>query len=160
MERTLLYFAYGSNLDVEQMEKRCPGVVMVGTAVLPRHRLAFTGYSRGWNGALATVVPANDGAVEGLLYQIPVRSMPPLDLYEGHPRLYRRVRRKVLDATSVPRFAYVYIMPLVGPELPPGTPYLLVLRRAYERFGFNVNALPDSQRGPKAERSKILRIRQ
>jgi gamma-glutamylcyclotransferase len=160
MERTLLYFAYGSNLDVEQMVARCPGAVVVGTAVLPRHRLAFTGYSRGWDGAIATVVPANDSAVSGLLYQIPVRSMPPLDLYEGHPMLYCRVRRKVVDATSVPRFAYVYIMPLVGPELPPGTPYLLVLRRAYERFGFNVNALPDFQRGPTAKRSKILRIRQ
>lgn len=36
------YFAYGSNLDAAQMERRCPGSQYRGKAFLPKHRMAFT----------------------------------------------------------------------------------------------------------------------
>ena len=35
----MYYLAYGSNLNVEQMKKRCPDAVVVGTAVLDGYRL-------------------------------------------------------------------------------------------------------------------------
>ena len=40
-------FAYGSNLDIHQVETRCPGAVLLGKATLNGYELAFdtAGYS-------------------------------------------------------------------------------------------------------------------
>lgn len=35
---TRRYFAYGSNMDRQQMRGRCPGAVLLGTARLPGYR--------------------------------------------------------------------------------------------------------------------------
>ena len=37
------YLAYGSNLNKEQMQKRCPGAVPVGTMTLKGFELKFKG---------------------------------------------------------------------------------------------------------------------
>ena len=50
------YFAYGSNMDVEQMRVRCPGSQILGTARLDGYRFRIN--RRG----VATVV-AEEGAV-------------------------------------------------------------------------------------------------
>lgn len=34
-------FAYGSNLDIHQVETRCPGAVLLGKATLNGYELAF-----------------------------------------------------------------------------------------------------------------------
>ena len=52
--KTTRYFAFGSNLDQEQMRARCPSAKLLGPAVLPGHALAFAGYSHRWGGAVAT----------------------------------------------------------------------------------------------------------
>ena len=59
----LLYFAYGSNLDADQMRTRCPTARAVSQARLPDHRLAFTHPSRRWRGGSADIVPAAGQAV-------------------------------------------------------------------------------------------------
>lgn len=38
----MLYFAYGSNMNWDQMRERCPSSRFLGIAALPDHRLAFT----------------------------------------------------------------------------------------------------------------------
>ena len=43
--KTVLYFAYGSNLDEGQMLERCPGAKTMGHATLPNHALTFGGFS-------------------------------------------------------------------------------------------------------------------
>lgn len=43
----MYYLAYGSNLNVEQMKKRCPDAVVVGIAVLDGYRLMFKGSKTG-----------------------------------------------------------------------------------------------------------------
>lgn len=42
-----LYFAYGSNINLEQMAVRCPAALMVGPAVLDGYELLFRGNRRG-----------------------------------------------------------------------------------------------------------------
>ncbi|MBQ2786039.1 MAG: gamma-glutamylcyclotransferase [Oscillospiraceae bacterium] len=37
------YLAYGSNLNVEQMQYRCPGAIKVGTTYLEGYRITFRG---------------------------------------------------------------------------------------------------------------------
>lgn len=42
MEETL-YFAYGSNINLEQMEHRCPDAQLVGPVTLQNYELQFRG---------------------------------------------------------------------------------------------------------------------
>ena len=37
------YLAYGSNLNIAQMQFRCPDATVVGTAVIPDYELLFKG---------------------------------------------------------------------------------------------------------------------
>ena len=66
----MIYFAYGSNMDVEQMARRCPGAEPMGTARLPWFGLRFSGSSAGWGGAVAPLVPDPHDWVDGLLYRV------------------------------------------------------------------------------------------
>lgn len=50
MEETL-YFAYGSNINLEQMEHRCPDALLVGPVTLQNYELQFRG------SGFATVAP-------------------------------------------------------------------------------------------------------
>jgi gamma-glutamylcyclotransferase len=137
-----LYFAYGSNLDEAQMRARCPGAQCVGTAVLPDHALVFDGHSRLWGGAVANVVPAASARVHGLVYRLEHADLVALDRYEGHPHSYTRVVKAVLVHPETVHEVAVYLRPLgkfaVGS--PPDS-YYYVLRRAYERLGFDLGPL-------------------
>ena len=59
-----LYFAYGSNIDLEQMARRCPAAQVVGPATLENYELAFRG------SGFATIVPKKGSDVHGLLWSI------------------------------------------------------------------------------------------
>ncbi|EEU37067.1 uncharacterized protein NECHADRAFT_86778 [Fusarium vanettenii 77-13-4] len=81
----VLYFAYGSNLHVAQMAKRCPSSVFIGTGTLAGYRWQIN--ERG----VANVVPADDSSVEGLVYLVNARDVRALDRSEGVARkLYQK----------------------------------------------------------------------
>ncbi|MBS3817502.1 MAG: gamma-glutamylcyclotransferase [Candidatus Thermoplasmatota archaeon] len=83
MDEEVEYFAYGSNLNPDQMEER--GIKVVGTknANLPGWRLAFTIYSESWEGGVADIIPRPGKKVEGVVYTIDEESLENLDRYEG-----------------------------------------------------------------------------
>ncbi|MFI5315717.1 MAG: gamma-glutamylcyclotransferase family protein [Myxococcota bacterium] len=87
-----LYFAYGSNLDAEQMRARCPTARPLGRARLRAHRIAFTHFSTRWNGGAADVVPDAASSVWGLLYAMGPGDFARLDPFESG---YDRVRLAV-----------------------------------------------------------------
>lgn len=62
------YFAYGSNMNLEQMKYRCPAAEVVENVRLENYRLAFRGRAPG-NG-VATVLPEKGSYVEGVLWKI------------------------------------------------------------------------------------------
>ena len=65
-----LYFAYGSNLSIRQMRRRCPGSEVVGRARLPDYRLGFTRYATKRKGGVADIVPEPGAEVWGALYTV------------------------------------------------------------------------------------------
>lgn len=79
----MLYFAYGSNLNPEQMQQRCPGHEVVGMAELRDHRLVFPLTSHGWGGGVASVVPSHGSSVWGMVYELTDEHLVALDRYEG-----------------------------------------------------------------------------
>jgi gamma-glutamylcyclotransferase len=136
----MFYFAFGSNLDRQQMVQRCPSAEVVALATLPNHALAFTGFSARWGGAVATVAERRGALTEGLLYSIDEADMRALDGYEGHPFAYRRARKYVRLADGKRVLAYIYTRPVDAPDHPSPS-YLKVILRAYLKHGFNVKGL-------------------
>ena len=79
-----LYIAYGSNMNIEQMARRCPTAKVVSSGWLEGYRLRFKG---GSYGSVATVEPSPDDLVPILIWELKPQDEANLDLYEGYPRL-------------------------------------------------------------------------
>ena len=99
-----LYFAYGSNMDVDQMSHRCPESVFVGTASLQNY--AFELDSAG----VATVVENRGSTVYGALWLISESDERKLDGYEGvGSGCYRKESHLVLadERRNLPVLVYI-----------------------------------------------------
>ncbi|WP_207459513.1 gamma-glutamylcyclotransferase family protein [Azospirillum sp. SYSU D00513] len=113
-----LYFAYRSNMDPVQMARRCRDSRLVGVGVLDRH--AFLINRRG----VATVVPAPDDSVEGVLWELSGDDLDELDIWEGtasghYARSFKPVRI-VETGGTVPAVVYVAADGRCGPGCRPG----------------------------------------
>ena len=62
------YFAYGSNMNLDQMEFRCPAAVVKENVRLDGYRLAFCGRHPGCG--VATIMPEKGSHVDGVLWKI------------------------------------------------------------------------------------------
>ena len=77
------YFAYGSNMDWDQMKGRCPSVSSVGVALLPDYRLAFTRRSINRGCGVADAVRHAGQNVWGVVYKVSDSDVGRLDASEG-----------------------------------------------------------------------------
>jgi hypothetical protein len=104
-----LYFAYGSNMDVEAMARRCPRSKPLGLARLARHRLAIM--REGW--LTATRDPKGD--VYGVLWDVGLADMRALDQYEQLASgLYAKALQPVIGERGAKQ-ALVYFGANSGP---------------------------------------------
>lgn len=136
----MLYFAYGSNLDSEQMQRRCPGHVVVGLAELREHKLVYPLTSHDWGGGVASVAVAHTESVWGIVYELTDAHIAALDAYEGYKgpgnehSLYERETMSVhltrADDGSFPRRmqALIYLAKAANPG-PPSRRYLDAILR-------------------------------
>ena len=102
------YFAYGSNLDVTQMARRCPDATDPRPATLADHDWLIN--ERG----VATVEPFDGAQVHGVLWQVSDHDLATLDSAEGVPVRYRRDRMTV-HTDDGPAEAWVYVDHRVEP---------------------------------------------
>jgi len=133
----MIYLAYGSNLNLEQMANRCPTAKAVGTTMLKDYRLLFRG---GHGGAVATVEPHKGSSVPVLVWEITPADEASLDRYEGFPFLYRKETVKVKLGKKYVK-AMVYIMNEGRPFGIPSCYYYSVIRDGYVAAGFDVDIL-------------------
>ena len=94
------YFAYGSNLDPEQMADRCPTAAFLHRALLVDFELAFTRWSPRRRCGVADVVARPGGHVWGVVYTMSEAAGLRLDGFEGYApgrarNGYARVERTV-----------------------------------------------------------------
>ena len=82
-----IYLAYGSNLNLKQMEERCPTAEVLGKGILKDYELIFRGRRKS---AVATIEPLKNGKVPILLWTIEKTDEKSLDIYEGYPSFYRK----------------------------------------------------------------------
>ncbi len=133
------YFAYGSNLCLEQMKDRCPDAETVGRALLKGFCLAFPRRSGGWQGGVAGVVPAADDTVEGALYRISAGDLKNLDEYEGMAEgHYRRGTVTVQLAAGEALEALTYFAQPEGDgDFRPSTKYMQTILQGARDHGFS-----------------------
>lgn len=99
-----LYFAYGANLDVEAMRRRCPRSQPLGRARLARHRFFIMA-----NG-FASVARDPRMQVHGVLYDLALSDVPMLDRYEEIGRgVYAKMTQPVLREGAAPVRALIYV---------------------------------------------------
>ncbi|QZY45267.1 poly-gamma-glutamate hydrolase family protein [Mycolicibacterium austroafricanum] len=110
------YFAYGSNLCVQQMARRCPDATDPRRATLADHDWLIN--ERG----VATIEPFAGSEVHGVVWRVSDRDLATLDSAEGVPVRYRRDELTVLTDNG-PSEAWVYIDHRVEPG-PPRPGYL------------------------------------
>ena len=78
----MYYAAYGSNINLKQMNYRCPNSKIVGTGYLMGWKLYFNIYaSVEYTGNKKDVVPV-------LIWEIADEDWEILDRYEGYPKYY------------------------------------------------------------------------
>ncbi|KHO00180.1 AIG2 family protein [Metarhizium album ARSEF 1941] len=107
------YFAYGSNLHMKQMQRRCPNSRYVGFGRLPNFRWQIN--ERGY----ANVVHAQGQWVDGLVYEIEETDEEKLDISEGvakgaYEKQHMQVRVK-LACCSLYRRSVPWIVARGGP---------------------------------------------
>ena len=105
------YFAYGSNLCVAQMARRCPGAGNPRVATLADHDWLIN--QRG----VATVERFAGNQVHGVVWDLTDRDVAILDSAEGVPVRYRRDTLTV-HTLDGPADAWVYIDHRVEPGVP------------------------------------------
>ncbi|MGI6175201.1 MAG: gamma-glutamylcyclotransferase family protein [Christensenellales bacterium] len=103
--RKRLYFAYGSNINLDQMAGRCPNAVPIMPVTLRGYALSFRGMS-----GVATILPKKGAKVHGLLWDLTPICEQSLDRYEGYPHLYNKESVVVVnekDNTGYRVMAYI-----------------------------------------------------
>jgi len=117
-----LYFAYGSNMNKEQMCFRCPKSQAVATAQLPGYRFLIN--SRG----VATIIPDNNLSVYGILWVLSAVDEATLDFYEGvKEKIYFKRDIKVKVANNE-----MTTLTYIANEMAPGVPREGYLERVIE----------------------------
>ena len=131
-----LYFAYGSNLDLEQMAQRCPDAEIVGPVRLENYELRFRG------SGFATVAPKKGSVVYGLLWKLTPNCEQSLDRYEGYPHFYYKTELELpLAETGKKLTAFVYIMHEERKLGIPTSAYIRTCVDGYRQFGFDLKHL-------------------
>ena len=133
--RTMNYFAYGSNLDREQMRACCPGASPAFTASLHHYKLIFSGWSRRWHGGTASIRAVRGEKVLGGVYEVSKSDLRRLDKEEGYPDKYDRIEVIINREMGEPVKAFTYILKRQPGEAKPSADYLAVIQRGYRDWG-------------------------
>lgn len=126
------YFSYGMNTNLSSMAMRCPQARSLGAAVLPHYRFEFKNF--------ATVVPAMDEQVHGVLWEISDNCEKSLDRLEGYPIYYGKINVWAEhEGIMVPCMTY-----LMYPEEEfnyPSPSYVGMLEEGYRAHGIVTNQI-------------------
>ncbi len=120
------YFAYGSNLNQEQMKERCPDSKPLFTAVLPNYKLVFVGWSRQWRGGVASIKSFRGERVRGAIYEVTEACLQRLDRYESG---YNRLKVTVVGEDDEHIEAVTYVKTGRLEDATPSKEYLAIIQQ-------------------------------
>jgi gamma-glutamylcyclotransferase (GGCT)/AIG2-like uncharacterized protein YtfP len=129
----LYYFAYASNLNRKQMMDRAPSAKARFSATLPNYKLIFSGWSRAWRGAVATIQQSRGDKVMGGLYEITEQDMARLAQFEGVEYCTSKVL--VFRDTGETVEAVTFARNRQKDEGKPSIEYLAAIKQGYMDWG-------------------------
>ena len=118
----MLYFAYGSNLNLFQMKRRCKDSIFLKKYELKGYRLNFRSKYRA-----ADIDKSKNSLVPGALFEISKSDEKKLDVYEDYPILYKKLYFTYYNKTVM-----TYIMVNKTEFRYPTERYLNVVKRGYK----------------------------
>ena len=127
----MLYFAYGSNLNLFQMKRRCKDSVFIKKYELRGYRLNFRSKYRA-----ADIEKSKNSLVPGALFEISKSDEKKLDVYEDYPILYKKLYFTYYNKTVM-----TYIMVNKTEFRYPTERYLNVVKRGYKDCKLDVKYL-------------------
>ncbi len=127
----MLYFAYGSNLNLFQMKRRCKDSVFIKKYELKGYRLNFRSKYRA-----ADIEKSKNSLVPGALFEISKSDEKKLDVYEDYPILYKKLYFTYYNKTVM-----TYIMVNKTEFRYPTERYLNVVKRGYKDCKLDVKYL-------------------
>lgn len=138
-----LYFAYGSNLNVRQMQWRCPHAYVFGTGYLHNYQLLFKGSK---SGSYLTVEKSKGNKVPIGIWMIDQFDEKSLDAYEGYPSFYYKkeltVDDVVCDYADIKTVSgLIYIMHEHRQLAKPSWHYMDTCLEGYENMNFDMDYL-------------------
>ena len=127
-----IYIAYGSNLNHEQMAKRCPKASYIGSTILKGWRLIFK--------SVATIEKDVRKEVPVGVFEISDQCEKALDVYEDYPQLYDKHKLDInLNGKLVT--AMTYVMVANYGIAPPSRKYFDVISGGYKNCSLDLDFL-------------------
>ena len=134
-----LYFAYGSNMDEEQMAYRCPGASVVGLCTLEDMKFVLD------SAGVASIIPYKGCHVTGMVWRVAKRDVVSLDRYEGISYgCYRKEYIKV-SVNGQQREALVYLSNRDTANAGSRTGYMDRIVKAAKHHHFNQDYIEELQ---------------
>ena len=127
----MLYFAYGSNLNLFQMKRRCKDSIFLKKYELKGYRLNFRSKYRA-----ADIEKSKNSLVPGALFEISKSDEKKLDVYEDYPILYKKLYFTYYNKTVM-----TYIMVNKSEFRYPTERYLNVVKQGYKDCNLNISYL-------------------
>lgn len=78
----MLYFAYGSNMNEEELRARGVTILRAEKAFLKNHKIALTRHVKTRGGGVLDIIPDSD-VVEGVLFELSDKDREKIDTKEG-----------------------------------------------------------------------------
>ena len=127
----MLYFAYGSNLHLFQMKRRCKDSIFLKKINLKDFQLTFRSKYRA-----ADIEPKKNSFVTGGLFEISRSDEKKLDVYEDYPILYKKYYfyyygKKVMTYTMVKKTPFKF----------PTERYLNIVKKGYKDCKLDIKIL-------------------
>lgn len=135
------YVAYGSNLNISQMARRCPDASIVGKGIIPDYALKYRGSK---TGSFATIIPEKGKYVPVVVWRISPSDEKSLDCYEGFPTFYYKKKVKVILESRKSLKVMAYIMNDQAKVGIPSNRYIRTVLEGYMENNLDYNILIDS----------------
>ncbi len=139
------YIAYGSNLNIKEMHKRCPGVLVCATSILKDYKLVS---NKVGDNAYLSIKKEKGHQVPVVIWKLTKEHEKALDEYENYPNLYYKkefklkvflIRKNKFEKIK----CFTYIMNEGYPEGEAKEEYINICMKGYKDFNFDQKILKE-----------------
>ena len=139
LQARVWYFAYGSNLNVDQMRKRVGEWRLSKRAVARNYRLVFNHFSKNWQGYTANLQRTDkfEDTVHGVVYHISDEQLRTLIRIEGEGATQIDIHVELEDGNEISHAkAIVWSSSEKEKEHEPSKTYRKMMEEGFSQHGF------------------------